>query len=214
MKNTPNKPWHALSPSEVLNYFGVKANTGLSNTDVKANREKFGKNELPMQKPKPAWLLFLEQFNNPIIYVLLVAAVLNAVLSDLKDTIVIGAVVLLNALIGFFQERKASDALGALRQMAAPMAKVLRMQGGHHSIRESQQQLIKTSEIVCGDVILLESGMRVPADARLLESQSLLVDESMLTGSRTVSWTVRTVHCINRMRSAMSVLNSSTLMSR
>ena len=175
--------WHSKSIEEVTNYFRVTPISGLSSGQVRDNRDKFGKNFIPATKAKPAILTLLEQFNDPIIYILIIAAILNAIFSDLKDTIVIATVVFLNTIIGFVQERKASDALKALRQIAAPMAKVIRVGlPTQPSIRDSVQQLIETTDVVCGDVIVLESGMRVPADARLVETQNLIVDESMLTG--------------------------------
>ena len=173
--------WHSLSKEEILKTFKVDPTNGLDNHQVKENRERFGKNLLPYQKPKPGWVLFLEQFNNPIIYILIIAAILNAILSGVKDTFVIAGVITVNAILGYIQERRASDALRALRQMAAPLAKVIRS-SGLPSIRSGEQQFIETSEVVCGDIIVLESGMCVPADARLIETQNLLVDESMLTG--------------------------------
>jgi len=165
--------WHTKSIDDVLKHFGVNPVIGLNDSQVKKMRHLYGENTIISKKAKPDWILFLEQFNNPIIYILIVAAILNAVISDLKDTLVIAAVVILNTLIGFFQERRASDALKALTKLASPIARV---------IRNDDQILIPAAEVVCGDTILLESGMKVPADARLIESNNLLIDESMLTG--------------------------------
>jgi len=166
-------PWHSKSIEETVNHFGTSLKTGLNSEQVPKMRQKYGVNDLVVEKPKSAILLLLEQFNNPVLYILMVAAILNAFLAELKDTIVIAAVVILNSVIGFIQETRASDALKALRQMAAPTAKV---------IRDGEVLSIPTTEVVAGDIILLESGVRVPADARLAESQNLIVDESMLTG--------------------------------
>ncbi len=166
-------PLHAVSIEEALKRFKVNPETGLSDKEVEQSREKYGTNEFVSHKPKSAWILLFEQFNNPFIYILIVAAVINAFVADLKDTIVIGAVVLLNTLIGFVQEQKATDALKSLKKMASPNSRV---------IRNGKKITIPTGEVVCGDIIILESGMRAPADARLIESQNLLVDESMLTG--------------------------------
>lgn len=165
--------WYSKDFKLVLEYFKIEANFGLTDEQLKINREQFGSNRLIAKKPKSNWILFLEQFNNPIIIILIAAAIINAFISEIKDSLVIGVVVILNTLIGFFQERRASDALKSLQKMAAPKARV---------IRNGQQQLISTSEVVCGDIIILESGIRVPADARLIEANSLIVDESMLTG--------------------------------
>lgn len=165
--------WHSEPFEIALRYFNVDKEKGLDEQQVRENREKFGENKLISKKPKSNWILLIEQFNNPVIIILIVAAILNAFISDIKDTFVIVAVVILNTLIGFIQERKASDALKALEKMAAPHARV---------IRDSSQKNIPTQEVVCGDLLILESGVRVPADGRLIESNNLLVDESMLTG--------------------------------
>lgn len=165
--------WHTFDLSEIYKKFDVNPEIGLNEEKVNKNRKEFGENIILSKKPKPDWVLFLEQFNNPIIYILIVAAIINALVSDLKDTIVIAAVIILNTVIGFIQERRASDALKMLSKMAAPVARV---------IRNGVQSSIPTEEVVCGDIVILESGMRVPADARLIESNNLTVDESMLTG--------------------------------
>jgi len=165
--------WHSQTCEKVLEHFKVDPQKGLTEEQVEENRKKYGENRLPGKKPKPDWILLLEQFNNPVIIILIIAAVLNALISDIKDTFVIAAVVILNTLIGFIQERRASDALKALNKMAAPTARVIR-NGVHKNI--------PTSEVVCGDILVLESGVRVPADGRLVDTNNLLVDESMLTG--------------------------------
>jgi len=165
--------WHSEPYEKVLEYYKVSKTEGLTEQQVKEHRKKYGENRLISKKPKSNWLLLLEQFNNPVIIILIIAAILNAFISDLKDTFVIAAVVILNTLIGYIQERKASDALKALEKMAAPHARV---------IRDGQQKNIPTQDVVCGDLLILESGVRVPADGRLIDSNNLLVDESMLTG--------------------------------
>ena len=166
-------PWHSKSIEETLNHFESSQKEGLKSEQVPKMRDKHGINDLLVEKQKPAIILLLEQFNNPVLYILMVAAIVNAFLAELKDTIVIASVVVLNSVIGFIQERRASDALKALRQMAAPTAKVL---------RDGTVSSIPTTEVVVGDIIFLESGVRAPADARLIETHNLIVDESMLTG--------------------------------
>ena len=165
--------WHTISQIDVLQHWKVNADTGLNDSEVEENRLKYGKNELKSRGGKSDFKLLLEQFNNPIIFILIVAAVLNAIISDIKDTFFIIFVIILNTVIGFFQERKASRDLKSLKQLAAPNARV---------IRKGVQLTIPTSEVVCGDILVLESGMRAPADARLIETNNLIVDESMLTG--------------------------------
>jgi len=165
--------WYSKPTIEILSFFDVNVENGLSDSKILENIQKYGKNELPKPKEKSQILLFLEQFNNPIIYILIGAAVLNSILAEPKDAIVIGFVVLLNTIIGFVQESRAADALKALQDMTAPTARV---------IRNGKHETINTTELTLGDVIVLESGDRVPADARLIESKNLLVNESMLTG--------------------------------
>jgi P-type Ca2+ transporter type 2C len=165
--------WHSKTIEDVIKNFDTSQKDGLSNDKVDLMREKNGINDLVVGKTKHWILLLLEQFNDPVLYILMIAAILNAFLAELKDTLVIAAVVILNSVIGFIQERRASDALKALRQIAAPVAKV---------IRNGVSMTIPTTEVVTGDIILLESGVRAPADARLIESHNLVVDESMLTG--------------------------------
>ncbi|MGB9771716.1 MAG: cation-translocating P-type ATPase [Candidatus Kapaibacteriota bacterium] len=165
--------WHSQPYEKVLEYFDVDKSKGLSENQVGEFRRRFGENRLLAKKAKSNWTLLLEQFNNPVIIILIIAAILNAFISDIKDTLVIAVVVILNTIIGFIQERRASDALKALERMAAPHARV---------IRDGIQKNIPTQEVVCGDLMVLESGVRVPADGRLIDSNNLLVDESMLTG--------------------------------
>ncbi len=165
--------WHTESSETVLKYFNVNPENGLAPEQVEEMRSRYGDNILVSTKEKPKWVLFLEQFNDPVIYILIVAAILNSFLAELKDTIVIAAVVILNTLIGFIQERRATDALNALKRMTAPTARV---------IRDGIQKQIPATEVVAGDIIILESGVRISADARLIDAQNLLVDESMLTG--------------------------------
>lgn len=165
--------WHTKDSNEILELFNTNTKTGLLSSQVEELRLKYGSNTLSSKNVKSNWILFLEQFNDPLIYILAVAAIINAIVSDLKDTFVIAAVVFLNTLIGFIQERRATDALKSLNKLAAPNARV---------IRNGAQILIPSADVVCGDIIVLESGMRVPADARLISTHNLTVDESMLTG--------------------------------
>ncbi len=165
--------WHSKPYDEVLKHWDVQPDKGLTDKQVKENREKFGTNDITSKNAKPDWKLLLEQFNNPIIFILIIAAVLNSIISDFKDTIFIVFVIILNTTIGFLQERKASNELKMLKQLAAPNARV---------IRNGIQITIPTSEVVCGDIFVLESGMKAPADGRLIEVNNLLIDESMLTG--------------------------------
>ncbi|MGJ4731228.1 HAD-IC family P-type ATPase, partial [Luteimonas sp. SDU101] len=146
---------------------------GLSPGEAARRLHAHGPNALPPPRRVPGWQRLLRQFNDPLILFLLAAAVLSALLGHGVDAGVIAAVVLVNAVVGFVQEGRAEQALSALRAMLAPSARVLR--GG-------QRATVDVSALVPGDVLLLEAGDRVPADARLLRARGLRVDESVLTG--------------------------------
>jgi Ca2+-transporting ATPase len=146
---------------------------GLDPTDAERRLATYGPNRLATAAPRPTILRFLDQFRSFLVLILIGAAVLAAAVGDLKDPIVIGIVVLLNAFLGFFQERRAEKSLDALRSMLADTARVRRA----GTVLE-----VPADEVVPGDVVLLESGERVPADAMLLVAHDLEVDESALTG--------------------------------
>ena len=146
---------------------------GLTRAGARERLAAFGPNVVAVSRPYPLWRLALDQITSPIIYVLLVAALITLVLHDYSDTGIILAVVVLNGIIGFFQEYKATRAMEALRELASATAQVRR--GG-------RVYTIPAEELAPGDVVLLEAGMRVPADVRLTRCLSLLVDESQLTG--------------------------------
>lgn len=164
--------WHALSSSEIARVLDVDL-TGLSHGEVDRQAARFGSNALPKAARRNPLLRFLAQFNNTLIYVLLAGALAAALLDHMIDAMVILAVVIVNAIIGYIQEGKAEQALEAIQQMIAPKASV---------IREGVRQTIPVSEIVPGDLVLIEAGDRVPADLRLLHARRLLIDEALLTG--------------------------------
>jgi Ca2+-transporting ATPase len=164
--------WHQLSSSEVYKQTGSGEN-GLCADEVLRKQKAFGPNELLDKKKKPAWLIFLYQFRDFMILVLIAAAVISGFIGDLTDSLIILVIVLLNAILGFVQEFKAEKAMEALKKMATLQAQV---------IRDAKPYSIPSSEIVPGDIVLLEAGNAVPADLRLTESFSLRVDESALTG--------------------------------
>lgn len=176
---------------------------GLSIEDAAARLAKFGPNRLPTAPPTPAWLRFLRQFNSAFIYVLLLAAAVTTVLGETVDTAVILAVVLGNALIGYLQEGKAERALDAISAMLAPQASAL---------RDNKRVRLPATDLVSGDVVLLEAGDRVPADLRVLESWGLRVEEAALTGeSVAVSKTVAPVAGEAALGDRRSALYSATL---
>ncbi len=164
---------HALDGMELAGALGADPDRGLDAAGIDRMRERFGSNTLPEPKPQSRILLFLEQFNNPLIFVLFGAAILTWIFADPSESITIFIVVFFNAAIGYYQEQRASERLKAVRSLTAPSARV---------IRDGEHRTIRADEIVVGDVILLESGVRVPADLRLIETIELTIDESILTG--------------------------------
>ena len=166
------RPWHALSPGQCL--AAVQGTPGgLSDKEVSARLKRFGPNLLP-QPPRPTLMrLFLRQFRSPLIYLLLVAASVSLLIGEMTDAAFIFVVLLINAAIGTIQENRAAGSMEALQSMIRHEARVR---------REGHVRSIDATELVVGDVVEVESGMAVAADARLLSDHGLLVDESSLTG--------------------------------
>lgn len=164
---------HAKPLESVVQELNANTTQGFTDENVLKVREISGFNELPAPKETPVWLQFLQEFNDPIMYILMVAGVVNALVAEPKDALVIAFVVILNTVVGFIQERRAESALQSLKKLTAPTARVL---------RNGQMVEIPARELVPGDVLLVESGTRLAADARLFEASTLQVDESMLTG--------------------------------
>ncbi|MFT3755310.1 MAG: HAD-IC family P-type ATPase [Pseudoxanthomonas sp.] len=164
--------WHALPADAVLQELSASTN-GLSPQEAQNRLQQYGRNALPPPKQTPGWLRFLRNFNDPLILFLLAAAMLALVLGHYVDAAVITAVVTINAIVGYVQEGRAERALSALRSLLAPSARVL---------RNGKRGEVAVDALVPGDVLLLEAGDRVPADARLLRARGLRVDESLLTG--------------------------------
>jgi len=167
-----NGPWHAQVIADVYAALGTTAQ-GLSTIDVAQRMETYGPNRLAEVKPKGPVARFLAQFHNTLIYVLLTAAATTAMLNHWIDTAVIVGVVLINAIIGFIQEGKAEDALRAIRRMLSPQAMAL---------RDGRRTTVDAQNLVPGDVVLLQSGDRVPADMRLFRVKGLHIQEAALTG--------------------------------
>lgn len=165
--------WHAKDCEWVLSQLGVQPNVGLSQTEVSKREKTYGKNEL-IQKPlRPFYRIFLSQFTNPLIYLLLIAAIAAALLGEGRDSIVILFVVILNSIIGTFQEGRAEKSLAALKKMTTVFASVL---------RDGVNLKIPSSDLVPGDIIFLNAGDSVPADSRIIDSFSLEISEAALTG--------------------------------
>ena len=146
---------------------------GLSSQLVEQRISEYGLNELLEKRRKPAWILFLKQFNDFMILLLIVAAIISGLIGDIGDTIVILLIVFLNAIIGFVQEYRAGKALDELKKLSTPHVEVL---------RDGLPVMLSSVNLVPGDVVFLEPGTLLPADLRLFETNSLLIDESSLTG--------------------------------
>jgi magnesium-transporting ATPase (P-type) len=172
MSSAPPVAWHALPPEEALATLSVEA-TGLDQRDAEARLRRYGPNALPEAPRQHPLLRFLAHFNSVLIYFLIGAALIALLLNHGIDAAVILAVVLVNAVVGFIQEGKAEEALGAIQDMIAPHATVL---------RDGERRVVAVPDLVPGDIVLLEAGDRVPADIRLLRARGLLIDEAALTG--------------------------------
>ncbi len=167
-----SKPWHTESAKTVFELLEITT-AGLTKEDVTKRLAKHGKNRLPEPRQQGLLLRLAYQFHNVLIYVLIVASTVTALLGHWVDAGVILAVVMVNAVIGFVQEGKAENALRAIRKMLSPNAMV---------IREGRQMLIQAEELVPGDIVLLQPGDKVPADLRLFQVKGLQIQESVLTG--------------------------------
>jgi Ca2+-transporting ATPase len=165
--------WHALSVEDVAQQVGVSLGTGLPQNQATERLQACGANLIRETPPRPIWRMFIDQFADFMILVLMAAAIISGVIGDVKDTLAIVVIVLLNAVIGFAQEVRAERAMSALKKMAATSATVLR--GG-------ERATVPAHELVPGDVVMLEAGNVVPADLRLVEAVRLKIDEALLTG--------------------------------
>lgn len=167
--------FYRQSPEEVFEALGMGAD-GLSAEAAARNAEKYGKNEIAEGKKKPGWVIFLEQFKDFLVIILIIAALISAFTGDIESFLVIIAVITMNAILGTVQTLKAEKSLSNLKKLSSPTAKVIR--GG-------EKLVLPASEITVGDVVLLEAGDQIPADGRLIECASLQTNESALTGEST-----------------------------
>jgi len=165
--------WHAMSAANAQRSQNVEAASGLDETEAASRLATHGHNRLAEKPPRSRWLLLADQFRSLLILVLIGAAVLAAVIGDIKDALVILVVVSINALLGFWQEHRAEATLAALKKMLSPVARVR---------RRGQVMEIAAAMLVPGDIVLLEAGDRVPADGRLIVTHNAEIDESALTG--------------------------------
>lgn len=165
--------WHNLSIEEAAKLQRTDLKEGLSEGEVKVRQKIFGKNLLPEKKPLSGLKIFLEQFRNPLIYILVIAGIITLILRDFTDAIIIFGAVFLNTVVGFFQEKKTSKILAELKKVAKVKAYI---------IREGNKKEVEQSELVPGDIIIFHPGNKAPADGRLIESHNLKINESSFTG--------------------------------
>ncbi|MBZ9569631.1 HAD-IC family P-type ATPase [Patescibacteria group bacterium] len=165
--------WHNLSWEAVVKKLNSDSEKGLAEKEIKKRQEKFGKNLLPAERPLSRLRILFEQFRSPLIYILVIAGIITLALDEYTDTIVIFGAVILNTIVGFFQENKASEALRKLKKVVTIEAKV---------IREGNLKIIDSQELVHGDIFELSAGDKVPADGRIIEARNLKTNEMALTG--------------------------------
>ncbi|TFH49655.1 MAG: ATPase, partial [Methanothrix sp.] len=164
--------WHQKKTEEIIKEFGASLK-GFSTAEAQALLDKFGPNELTESKKRTLLMMFLDQFRDFMILVLIAAAVISGIIGDATDTIAIIVIVILNAVIGFVQEYRAEKAMELLKKMAAHLALVL---------RDGALANLPAAQLVPGDIVILEAGQIVPADMRLIETAQLKIEEASLTG--------------------------------
>ncbi|PGT86609.1 MULTISPECIES: calcium-translocating P-type ATPase, SERCA-type [Bacillaceae] len=165
--------WHEMRSDEVMDSINTDGDSGLTSKEVQKRTQKFGLNELKEADRPSAIIIFLSQFKDFMVLVLLAATLISGLLGEYIDAIAIIAIVVVNGVLGFFQERKAERSLEALKELSAPQVNVL---------RNGQWEKILSKELVPGDIVKFSSGDRIGADMRLLDTKSLEVEESALTG--------------------------------
>jgi len=173
IKEKKEPQWHSISFEETAEILKTDINHGLTQEEAEQRKEKFGPNKLPEEKPISRWKILMEQFQSPLIYILVIAGTITLFLKEWTDTIVIFASVFLNTIVGYIQEYKASNALRELKKVLRTKTNVL---------REGNLKEIYQENLVPGDIILLKAGDKVPADARIIESSNLKINEAALTG--------------------------------
>lgn len=167
------RPWHAMDIEEVIKELSTDTFKGLRLEEVRERLERYGWNEIEEVKKRTAFKMLIEQFSNFLILILIIASIVSMFLGELIDSISILAIVVLMGFLGFFQEYRAEKSIEALRALTTPRAKV---------VREGRILEVESRELVPGDLIVLDSGDRIPADARLINASDMYVDESALTG--------------------------------
>jgi len=165
--------WHNLPIREAAKILEADLEEGLTEKEVEIRQEKLGKNLLPEEKSLSGVRIFLEQFRSPLIYILVIAGAITLIFKEYTNSIVIFGAVILNTIVGFFQEKKASQALRELKKTIKPEAKVIR--GGN-------EKVINSADLVPGDILVISPGDKIPADGRLIASHNLKINEAPLTG--------------------------------
>jgi Ca2+-transporting ATPase len=174
MSNSNSKAiWHSIEAAQVVKEFNTDLHKGLTEGEVKSRLEKYGYNELKREEKISPFTLFVNQFKNILIIILLIATVLSALVGETFDAALILVIVAFCAVLGFIQEYRAERALEALKKMLSPTITAL---------REGKEEEVPSKGLVPGDILLLEAGDKIPADARLIENHSLRCDEAPLTG--------------------------------
>ena len=179
-EGTLTTEFHQISVDEAVNKLHSDHKHGLSEAEARSRLQEYGPNQLRQQKPIPAWRHFLAQLQDTLVILLIIAATISAIVWYIErdaampyDSMVILSIVLLNAILGFVQEERAEKALAALREMSAPEAKV---------VRDAEERKIPSHEVVPGDLLVIEEGDTIPADARLIEVVEMKTLEASLTG--------------------------------
>ncbi len=171
------EPWWRLDIADIGKELGTDLSSGLSSAEAQARLERYGRNQLKEAPKRPPWAIFLDQFKDFIIWVLIVAAVVSGFLQEVVDAIAIVAIVVLNAILGFIQEYRAEQSLAALKKLSSPTSK---------TIRDGKHQILGSDELVPGDLVELEAGDSVPADSRVSWlTSNFSTQEASLTGEST-----------------------------
>ena len=165
--------WYQQKKEDLLGQLESDTESGLSSQEVESRLVKYGPNELKEEDKKGLWSKIVAQFSDFLILILLAAALISAFVGEVQDSIVILAIVLVNAALGIYQEGRAEKSLEALKKMASPNAKV---------VRNGNTEEVPANSLVPGDIVVLETGDIIPADIRLIESSKLKIEEASLTG--------------------------------
>jgi len=172
-ESQPRQDWHALTQEEIIHQLATPPEIGLTSEEADKRLQSYGPNQLEEAPGITFWQMLIDQFNNFVVILLIVAAIISALLGDRAEAAAILAIVILNATLGVVQERRAEQALAALKKLATPDAQV---------VRDGQRQSVSSTKLVPGDIVLLEAGNYIPADIRLLEAANLRIEEAALTG--------------------------------